>query len=103
LLAGRPLPSDANAIGEVGETITRRNQTGHLSKPETSAFNTTLTERAVQDLPLNGRNLINLVVLAPGASEGIPTDAASGFGPADRRHDIVGIGNGQSEQTNQHS
>jgi len=45
-------------IGEVGETITVESTASSL-QTETSAVNTTLTTRA--KLPLNGRNLINLV------------------------------------------
>lgn len=87
-------------LGQVSETVTVESNSSSL-QTESSAVNTTLPERAVQDLPLNGRNLIGLVLLAPGASEGIPTDTSSGFGPADRRQTSSVSVNGQSSQTNQ--
>ena len=44
-----------------------------------------ITERAVQDLPLNGRNMAVLAQLTAGANEGLSTAATSGTRLEDRR------------------
>jgi hypothetical protein len=59
-----------------------------------------VTERAVQDLPLNGRNYINLAQLTTGANEGPANGLTSGTRPADRRQTSSISANGQSELVN---
>jgi len=59
-----------------------------------------VTQKATQDLPLNGRNYVNLAQLAPGANEGPPNGLSSGGRPDDRRL-TSGISiNGQSDTIN---
>jgi hypothetical protein len=61
---------------------------------------TTVTERATQELPLNGRNFINLVQVTPGATEGLNNGLASGNRPDDRRQTSSVSMNGQADMMN---
>ena len=58
--------------GSTGETITVTAQTPAL-QTDSSVLATTINSQATEDLPLNGRNFINLAQIAPGANEGNPT------------------------------
>ena len=59
-----------------------------------------LPETAVQDLPLNGRNIIGLVRMVPGANEGLPNSLSSGNRPDDRRQSSTVSVNGQNDVLN---
>jgi len=50
-----------------------------------------VTAKAVQDLPLNGRNFVQLVSGVPGANEGPGNGLSSGGGPDDRRTNAAGL------------
>ncbi|MDQ1472644.1 MAG: hypothetical protein QOJ99_4124, partial [Bryobacterales bacterium] len=52
-------------VGDVGQTVEVTAQTP-LLQTETSSLGTVVDERKVQEMPLNGRNVINLVTLVPG-------------------------------------
>jgi len=67
---------------------------------DTSVLSTTITEKATQDLPLNGRNYINLVQVTPGATEGLNNGLASGNRPDDRRQTSSVSVNGQADVMN---
>jgi hypothetical protein len=67
---------------------------------DSSALASTVTERSVEDLPLNGRNYITLTQLVPGANEGTPNGLASGNRPDDRRQASIVSVNGQSDAIN---
>src|SRR5207302_1998842 len=61
-----------------------------------------VTEKAVQDLPVNGRNFVRLVQLVPGANEGVPNSLASGTRPDDRRQtSAISINGALDNQNNQ--
>lgn len=87
--------------GQVSEIVTVSSDASSL-QTETSAVNQVLTERAVQDLPLNGRNFIGLVLLTPGTSEGTADGPTSGTYPTDRRQTSSISINGQSPSINYH-
>src|SRR5262249_23332397 len=53
------------------------------------------------DLPLNGRNIIKLAQIQPGATEGQPGSIAAGNRPDDRRMTSALSINGQDDSTNQ--
>jgi len=59
-----------------------------------------VTEQAVQELPLNGRNFVNLVQIQPGLTAGQPGAIGSGNRPDDRRASSVVSANGQSDLFN---
>ena len=100
LAAGDDFRADATLpVGQVSEVV---NVTSDVSALQTdsSSIATTLTDHAVQDLPLNGRNFIGLVLLTPGVNEGHADGPTSGTYPADRRQTSSISINSQSESTN---
>jgi hypothetical protein len=86
-------------IGAASETIEIMTTTPAL-QTDASSIGSNVTERAVQDLPLNGRNFISLVQIIPGATEGAPNSISSGTRPDDRRPTSSVSINGQSEVLN---
>ncbi len=100
LSAGDRAREDAHlAAGASGETITVEATTPAL-RTDSAALITTVTERATQELPLNGRNFINLVQVTPGATEGLNNGLASGNRPDDRRQTSSVSVNGQADMMN---
>jgi hypothetical protein len=86
-------------VGSETETIEVTTQ-GAVLQTDSSVLSTVITKKATQDLPLNGRNYVNLAQLAPGANEGPPNGLSSGGRPDDRRL-TSGISiNGQSDTIN---
>ena len=71
-------------VGAVGESIEVTAQTAAL-QTDTSSLGSLIEQRAVQDLPVNGRNFVVLAQLAAGANEGESNSLASGARPDDRR------------------
>jgi hypothetical protein len=67
---------------------------------DSSVLTSIVTDKATQDLPLNGRNYINLVQVTPGATEGLNGGLASGSRPDDRRQTSSISINGQSDVNN---
>lgn len=100
LAAGDRSRQDARLdIGGTGEIITVDAAPPALHT-DTSALITTVTEKATQELPLNGRNFINLVQVTPGATEGLNNGLASGNRPDDRRQTSSVSVNGQADMMN---
>jgi len=72
-------------VGATTETIEVQAVTP-LLQTDSSVVTATVTERAVEDLPMSTRNLINLVQLVPGANEAASISGlSSGQRPDDRR------------------
>ncbi|MDR3726361.1 MAG: carboxypeptidase-like regulatory domain-containing protein [Terracidiphilus sp.] len=86
-------------VGGSSETITMESSAPVL-QTDSSAIGSTVGEQAVQDLPLNGRNYINLVQNTPGANEGGPNGLGSGARPDDRRQSSSVSANGQGDVLN---
>ena len=86
-------------IGSVEEHVTVTAQTP-LLQTETAAVAVLVDERAMQDLPLNGRNFVRLAQIAPGAHEGPPNSLSSGNRPDDRRQSSSISINGQDTSLN---
>jgi hypothetical protein len=63
------------AVGEVSEAVTVEGQ-APLINSETAEMGQVINNRTVTELPLNGREFIQLVQLAPGANGGPPGAAA---------------------------
>ena len=86
-------------IGAATQTVEVTGQAPAL-QTDSSVLTSTVTEQAVQNLPLNGRNYINLAQIVPGANEGPPNGLNSGARPDDRRQTSAISVNGQSEVIN---
>ncbi len=72
-----------------------------LLQADNATVSSTITAVAVQDLPLNGRNFVQLVALVPGANEGQGNGLSSGGRPDDRRTNAAGLSvNGQDSSLN---
>jgi hypothetical protein len=65
--------------GAVTETVTITNDTP-LVESSTSAIGNVVTGREVVELPLNGRNVLELARLSPGVTQGVIGGFASGAG-----------------------
>jgi hypothetical protein len=102
LSAGDRFRFDAKlTVGQVAENITVVGESP-LLQTETATVSSLVTEKAVQDLPVNGRNFVRLVQLVPGATEGVPNSLASGTRPDDRRQtSAISINGALDNQNNQ--
>lgn len=100
LAAGDRAREDSHLdVGSNSETVTVE-ATPPALHTDTAALITTVTEKATQELPLNGRNYINLVQVTPGATEGLNNGLASGNRPDDRRLTSSVSVNGQADVIN---
>jgi hypothetical protein len=98
--AGDRAPADAHlATGGDNETVTVE-ATTPLLQADNATVSSTVTAKAVQDLPLNGRNFVQLVQLVPGANEGPGNGLTSGGRPDDRRQTSGFSVNGQDNTLN---
>ncbi len=86
-------------IGGSTETVEVEAQTP-LLQADNATVSSTVTAKAVQDLPLNGRNFVQLVQLVPGANEGPGNGLVSGGRPDDRRSSASFSVNGQDDTLN---
>lgn len=71
-----------------------------LLQTDSSTLQSTVPEQAVQDLPLNGRNFVQLAQSVPGANQGPGNGLTSGNRPDDRRQSSAVSVNGQTEVIN---
>ena len=71
-----------------------------LLQSETSSVGSSIPETAVAELPLNGRNITNLITLQVGVTQGMPGNITSGTRPDDRRQTSSVSANGQREYLN---
>ena len=86
-------------VGEVTESVEVSAQATALQS-DSSSLGTLINERAVQDLPLNGRNFIRLAQLSMGANEDGDNALQSGNRPDDRRSSTAVAVNGQHGYNN---
>jgi hypothetical protein len=85
--------------GAVNEVVTVTADAPLLQR-ESSSLTSVVTEQPVQDLPLNGRNVVNLIQIQPGINAGSPAAISSGNRPDDRRLTSTISANGQSDLYN---
>ncbi len=85
--------------GAESQTVEVQAQTP-LLQADNATVSSTVTAQAVQDLPLNGRNFVQLVQLVPGANEGPGNGLTSGGRPDDRRSSSSFSVNGQDDTLN---
>ncbi len=98
--AGDRARADAHMeAGSEAQTIEVQAQTP-LLQADNATVSSTVTAKAVQDLPLNGRNFVQLVQLVPGANEGPGNGLTSGGRPDDRRSTSGFSVNGQDDTLN---
>jgi hypothetical protein len=98
--AGDRARADIHLIaGGSMETVTVE-ATTPLLQADNATVSSTVTEESVQDLPLNGRNFVQLVQLVPGANEGPGNGLSSGGRPDDRRTTNGFSVNGQDDILN---
>lgn len=89
-------------IGQVSETVNVESSSPALQS-DSSVVAALISEKAVQDIPLNGRNYINLAQITQGANEGPPKGLSSGLGTGtvgDRRPTSDISVNGQADLLN---
>src|SRR5262245_36946740 len=88
-------------VGAVQENVTVTAQSP-LLQTDTATVSSLVSTKAVQDLPVSGRNVQQLVQLVPGAFEGLPNSLASGTRPDDRRQtSAISINGALDNQNNQ--
>jgi hypothetical protein len=98
--AGDRARADIHLItGGATETIVVEASTP-LLQADNATVSSTVTSQSVQDLPLNGRNFVQLVQLVPGANEGPGNGLTSGGRPDDRRSTNGFSVNGQDDTLN---
>ncbi len=100
LSAGDRVRVDATlALGQATETVEVESTTPAL-QTDSSSVGLLINTQAVQDLPLNGRNVIQLVELSPGVNPSMTNSMSSGNRPDDRRLSSNYSANGQSDEIN---
>ncbi len=87
------------AVGQASQTVEVTAATP-LLQADNATVSSTVTQAAVEDLPLNGRNFVQLVQLVPGANEGPGNGLTSGARPDDRRSTNGLSVNGQDDVLN---
>ncbi|MGA3011321.1 MAG: carboxypeptidase-like regulatory domain-containing protein, partial [Terracidiphilus sp.] len=85
--------------GEVTETVEVQAAGGGL-QTDSSTLSSSINEQATQDLPLNGRNIVNLVQQQVGVNSGVQNGVGAGNRPDDRRPTSSASANGQEELFN---
>lgn len=86
-------------VGTSEQTVTVQALTPAL-QTQVPTVSTLIDDRLTQDLPLNGRNVTNLIQLAAGVTFGLPNAMNSGTRLDDRRLSSSYSANGQSDQLN---
>jgi len=71
-------------VGAVQETVAVTSD-APLLQTDTSTVGALINEKTVQDAPIPGRNIIRMVQMIPGASEGALSSLANGTRPDERR------------------
>jgi len=102
LSAGDRVRFDAKLqIGQVAESVLVTAESP-LVQTDTATVGALVSSKAVEDLPVSGRNIQRLVQLVPGAFEGQTNSLASGNRPDDRRQtSAVSINGSLDNQNNQ--
>jgi hypothetical protein len=85
--------------GESTETV-QVNGTTPALQSDSSTVGTLITTEATQNLPLNGRNVLNLITTSAGVTDGLGNAMSSGTRPDDRRQGSNFAANGQSDENN---
>ena len=89
----------ALSVGATSETI-QVSAAPPTLETDSTALSTVVNQREVQDLPLNGRNFVQLAQLAAGSNEGTAAAISNGNRPDDRRQTSSVVANAQSDTLN---
>jgi Carboxypeptidase regulatory-like domain/TonB dependent receptor len=100
LSAGDRAREDFHLVAGSADQVVNVEAQAPALQSDSSGLSATITNKATQDLPLNGRNYINLVQVVPGAMEGLNNGLASGNRPDDRRPTSSVSINGQADVIN---
>ena len=87
-------------VGEQSTTVEVQASTAPALQTDTSTIGALVTSQAVEDVPLNGRNVTKLIQLAPGVTEGATGSIVGGTRPDDRRQTDAFSVNGQNDALN---
>ena len=86
-------------VGQTSETVEVNAEAAALQS-DSAVVGNLITDRVVQDAPLNGRNFVRLAQLSAGANESVPNAMSSGNRPDDRRRTSAVAVNGQRDYAN---
>jgi hypothetical protein len=101
LAAGDNARVDATMeVGATTQTVTVEASVTPILQTADATVATVISPTATQDIPLNGRNFINLVQLVPGTNEGGQSSLSGGQRPDDRRATSAVAANGLAESFN---
>ncbi|HKQ86604.1 MAG TPA: carboxypeptidase regulatory-like domain-containing protein [Candidatus Acidoferrales bacterium] len=102
LSSGDRFRADAKLqVGEAAQTVEVSGAVAPALQTDSSQVGSLVPSQSVEDLPLDGRNLIKLVQLTPGVTEGSPGSIIQGNRPDDRRQTSSFSANGQTDTMNQ--
>jgi len=101
--AGDRARADVHLRVGSASTVVEVTATTPLLQADSATVSSTVTAKAVQDLPLNGRNFVQLVQIVPGANEGPGNGLTSGGRPDDRRQTASFSVNGQDDTLNNYT
>jgi Carboxypeptidase regulatory-like domain/TonB dependent receptor len=101
--AGDRARNDVHLTAGSEATTVEVQATTPLLQSDSATVSSTVTAQAVQDLPLNGRNFVQLVQIVPGANEGPGNGLTSGARPDDRRQTASFSVNGQDDTLNNYT
>jgi hypothetical protein len=87
------------AVSSVSQTVVVSSAPPAL-ETDSTVMSTVISQTAVQDLPLNGRNFVLLADMAAGANEGSGGALAAGNRPDDRRQASSIVANAQTDAQN---
>jgi hypothetical protein len=104
LMAGDRARVDAKmTIGATSENVSVSAEAAPMLQTDSSTVGSTIPERNVQEVPLNGRNLTDLVLMSAGVSGSVANSLSNGSRQDDSRASSAYVVNGQSDlnQNNQ--
>lgn len=92
----------ADVVLQVGDATQSVSVTAEVNglQTDSSSVSNTIGGRSLQELPLNGRNFIQLAQDQPGTNAGTPNSVTNGGRPDDRRLSTEVVANGQPENLN---
>lgn len=100
LNAGDRRRIDASLPSAAASQTIQVNSAPPALETDSTALSTVVSQREVENLPLNGRNFVQLAQLAAGSNEGTAAAISNGNRPDDRRQTSSVVANAQSDTLN---